>query len=462
MEKIFLIIVGCLILSIGYQPSAAYAQEPLTLQDAIQIGLENSKSLKISELNVDYAQEKSSEVNANRWANLSFKGGYTRLSTIQPFDLTIPQGAFGTIPAGVLGPNPVPFPNSNVSYPLYSNVYNYYNLQLQLQQPLFTGLQLENSAKAAERTAEATAFDSKADKSNLRVQIATAYWNLFQAFEAQQFMQENLDRTNLHYQQAQDMLNQGMLTQSDVLSAKVQVSNAQLMLLDAQNNLRLAAVALNNVLGVPLNTEYKITSVPQTGDTTMQDISALLQAALENRNELQSLKLKEEAADAAVAAAWGGYLPQIALVGDYYYQRPNQRIQPPIDAFKDTWDASVQVSLPIWNWGQTESKVDEARAQREQAEWAQKQAADAVYLDVTQSYLNFKQAKDKIAVAQTAVNDAEESYRISDQKFKVGLVTNTDLMDAEIALLQAKLNYTQALTGLEIARVSLEKAIGQL
>ena len=81
---------------------------------------------------------------------------------------------------------------------------------------------------------------------------------------------------------------------------------------------------------------------------------------------------------------------------------------------------------------------------------------------MTQSYLNFKQAKDKIAVAQTAVSDAEESYRISDQKFKVGLVTNTDLMDAEIALLQAKLNYTQALTGLEVARVSLEKATGQL
>ncbi len=441
----------CLTVAVLVLSACASAQTPLTLKDAIQIGLDNSKSLKISELNADIAQEKSNEVDASRWANLAFKGGYTRLSAIQPFDLTIPENAFY---AG--------FPPKEVSYPLYQNVYNYYNLQLQLQQPIFTGLQLENSAKAAEKSAEASVYDSKADKSNLKVLIATSYWNLYQAFEAEQFMRENLDRTNLHYKQAQDMLNQGMLTQSDVLSAKVQVSNAQLMLLDAQNNLRLTAVALNNVLGVPLNTEYKITSVPQTGDTTMQDIGSLLRTALENRSELQSLMVRAQAADAAVAAAWGAYLPQIVLVGNLYYQRPNQRIQPPVDAFKNTWDAGIMVSVPIWNWGQTESKVNEARAQRSQAELAQKQAADAVYLDVTQSYLNFEKAKDKIGVAQTAVNDAEESYRISDQKFKVGLVTNTDLMDAEIALLQAKLNYTQALTGLEAARVNLEKATGQL
>ncbi len=442
MHKIF-VVIGIIGLAVS-----VYAQTPLNLQDAIQIGLDNSKSLKISNLNVDVAQEKSSEANASRWANLAFKGGYTRLSSIPPYLLNIPVGTFG---------NPQP-----LSFSLYQNIYNYYNLQLQLQQPIFTGFQLENSAKAAEKTAEASAYDSKADESDLKVQIATSYWSLYQAFQAEQFMQENLDRTNSHYKQAQDMLNQGMLTQSDVLSAKVQVSNAQLMLLDAQNTLRLTAVALNNVLGVPLNTEYKITSVPQTGDTTMQDINTLLKAALDNRSELQSLKLKEQATDAAVAAAWGAYLPQISVVGDYYYQRPNQRIQPPVDAFNGTWDAGIVISLPIWNWGQTESKVNEARAQREQAQLAEKQTADVVYLDVTQSFLNFKQAKDKIAVAQTAVNDAEESYRISDQKFKVGLVTNTDLMDAEIALLQAKLSYTQALTGLEIARVSLEKATGQL
>ena len=220
MNRIFLMTMSCMISFITCNPSPIYAQTPLTLQDAIQIGLENSKSLKISELNVDMAQEKSSEVNAGRWPNLAFKGGYTRLSTIPAFDLNIPADLFGP-----------GFPPQSIVYPIAQNYYNYYNLQAQLQWPIFTGMQLENSAKAAEKTAEASIYDSKADKSNLRVQIATAYWDLYNALQANEFMQENLDRTNLHYKQAQDMMAQGMLTQSDVLSAKVQVSNSQLTLL---------------------------------------------------------------------------------------------------------------------------------------------------------------------------------------------------------------------------------------
>lgn len=425
---------------------SAFAQTPLTLQEALKVGLENSKTLKISELNAVSAEAKYHEVNANRWANLSFQGRYTRLSTIPPSLLVLP----------------VSIPGYGNTFQISQNVYNDYNLELSVQQPLFTGFQLENSSKAAKDNAQASQYDSKTDKANLEVQIATSYWNVYNAMQAEEFMKENLDRTKSHYQQAENMLAQGMLTQSDVLSVKVQVSNSELMLLNAENNLKLAEVALNNVLGVPLNTEYKIESVPQAGDTTLPAIGELLRDALDHRSELHALKLKAQAAGALAAAAWGAYLPQISLVGNFYYQRPNQRIFPTQDVFKDTWDASLVVSLPIWNWGQTQSKIDEATAQHEQAQLAEQQTADAVYLDVTQSYLNFKQSKDRIRVAETTVKDAEESYRISDQKFKVGLVTNTDLMDAEVALLQAKLNYSQALTDLEISRINLEKATGQL
>lgn len=441
MRKIGLAIV------IAIMAVSAYGQVPLTLQDAMKIGLQNSKSLKISELSVLAARAKYRAVNASRWASLSFKGGYTRLSTVPPFLLTIP--------------NNIPMFGGQ-SFTVSQNVYNVYNTELSVQQPIFTGFRLLNSAKAAEDNAKASAYDAAANKSDLKVQIAEAYWGLYEAKEAAEVMKENLDRTRSHYEQAKNMMNQGMLTQSDVLSAKVQVSNSQLSLLNAQNNVRLATVSLNNVLGVPLTTSYDITSTPQTGDTTLPNITQLLKTAIEERPELRSLNLKAKAADAAVRVAWGEYLPTVSIFGDYYYQRPNQRIQPALNAFRGTWDAGVVLSLPIWNWGATGDNVAQARVQREQADLAKQQMADAVYLEVTQSYLNFKQARDRIAVAKETVNDAEESYRISDQKFKVGLVTNTDLMDAEMALLQAKLNYTQALTGLEIARINLEKATGQL
>ncbi|MCL4538738.1 MAG: TolC family protein [Bacteroidetes bacterium] len=437
----------CFVVVLMAVASSAFGQVPLSLNDAMKIGLENSKSLKISELNVLSAQARYREANAGRLASLSLKAGYTRLSEVPPFLLVIP----GSIP--VFG---------GQSFTVSQNVYNVYTGQLSVQQPIFTGFRLVNSAKAAHDNARATSYDVDANKSNLRVQIATAYWGLYEAMQAGKVMKENLDRTRSHYEQAKNMMSQGMLTQSDVLSAKVQVSNSQLSLLSAENNVRLATVSLNNVLGVPLTTDYEITSTPQTGDTSLPDINQLLRTAVKNRPELHSLNLKAKAAEAGLRAAWGAYLPTISVFGDYYYSRPNQRIQPTLNAFRGTWDAGVVLSLPIWNWGQTGDEVDQARVQHEQATLAEEQMADAVYLDVTQSYLNFKQARDRIVVAKETVNDAEESYRISDQKFQVGLVTNTDLMDAEMALLQAKLNYTQALTGLEIARINLEKATGTL
>ena len=424
---------------------AAYAQVPLTLQEAMKVGLENSKSLKIADLSAVSAEAKYHEANSNRWASLSFQGRYTRQSEIPPSVLTLP----------------VTIPGVGNSFQISPNVFDNYTLQLTVQQPIFTGLELENSSKAAKDNAEAAGYDSKTDELSLKVQIATAYWNVYNAMNAVEYMQENLDRTKSHYEQAENLLAQGMLTQSDVLSEKVQISNSELSLLNAKNNLRLAEVALNNVLGVPLTTEYKIESQPQVGDTTVPDIGELLRTALDRRSDLQSSKLRAEAASALVAAAYGAYLPQVSVTGNFYYEKPNQRYFPTQNVFKNTWDAGLVFSLPIWNWGNTQSKVDDARATEQQAELALQQTADATYLDVTQSYLNFKQAKDKIGVTETAVKDAEESYRIFKQKFDAGLVTNTDLLDAEVVLLQAKLNYSQALTDLEIARVNLDKATGQ-
>jgi len=132
---------------IGFAVSV-YAQTPLTLQEALKVGLENSKSLKISELNAVSAEAKYSQVSSNRWASLSFQGRYTRLSKIPPSLLTLP----------------VSIPGFGNSFEISPNVYDNYDLQLTVQQPIFTGFQLLNSSKAAKENAEASKFDSKTER----------------------------------------------------------------------------------------------------------------------------------------------------------------------------------------------------------------------------------------------------------------------------------------------------------
>jgi outer membrane protein TolC len=174
-----------------------------------------------------------------------------------------------------------------------------------------------------------------------------------------------------------------------------------------------------------------------------------------------AMEYRVRSGESGVSLAASNWFPQVYLTGNYYFNRPNQRFQPVTDAFKNTWDFGVGMSFDIWNWGTTVHQTDEAKAQLAQAQDGLSQLKDAITLDVTSNFLNLQRAKERIAVAQEGVRQAEENYRITDNKFKQGLSVNTDLLDAEVALLQAKTNYTQALTDYELAEAGLERSIGE-
>jgi outer membrane protein TolC len=220
-------------------------------------------------------------------------------------------------------------------------------------------------------------------------------------------------------------------------------------------------IGLNNILGTPLQSEIELATSMQQQSKTYADVSTLVQQAFEKRPELKGVELRMKASESAVTAARSGWFPQIYLVGNYYTARPNQRIFPAVDQFKETWDVSVSVSLDIWNWGTTIHQTNQAQAQLEQTRDALGQLRDGITLEVTQNYLNLNQTKEKIGVAEKGVGQAEENYRITNEKFKSGLALNSDLLDAESALLQAKWNFIQALVDHELADARLQKAIGE-
>lgn len=429
---------------------SVFAQTPLTLQQAIDIGLENSKALHSSQMKVQMATSKSSEVHAMRLPSLKLSGAYTRLSDVPPFEATIPANAFGP-----------GFPPNQLSFPLSPTILNNYNARITLQQPIFTGFKLDKTAEMADYSAQSTSEEYNKDKSELIFSIKQSYWNLFKAMEFKKVVDENVEQVQAHLNDIQNMMKQGMVTKNEVLKVEVQLSNVKLLQIEANNNVRLAMIALNSIIGQPLSTEIQITSTPHEHIVEdNQDVNTLVQTALENRPEMKAMKLRVAAADAGIIAAKSGWFPQIYLVGNYYYARPNQRYVPAQDLFKDSWDISISASFDIWNWGTTIHQTQQAQAQYEQAKDGLGLLEDGITLEVTQSYLNRNQAQEKIGVAKQAVGQAEENYRVTNEKFKLGLALNSDLIDAEVALLQAKMNLTQALVDYELAQAKLEKSLG--
>jgi outer membrane protein len=411
----------------------------LSVNESIKIGLENSNLLHSSKMNVQYTDAKWREVNTFRLPSLFFNASYTRLSEVSPFIINTPFGSFDIAPS----------------------IFNYYNLQLNLKQPIFTGFKLESNSKMAEYNFLAAKQDYNTEEKNLIYNIKNAYWSLFKANQIQKVTEEVVVDIQSHLTDVQNLFEQGLATKNDVLKVKVQLGEVQLNLIDAKNAVKLANLSLVNLIGLPISTSIETTDQPEKSIVQIEDISPLLSKAYENRPELKSMNYRIKAGESGVTAAKSDWWPQIYLVGDYYYSRPNQRIQPLVDQFNKTWDVGVALSFNLWNWGATVDRTDQAETQLEQAKDAYKIIRDGITLEVTQNYLTIKKSEERMTVAGQNVTQAEENYRVTDDKFKNGLALNSDLLDAEVALLQAKTDYIQSLVNYELAQAQLNKAIGE-
>jgi outer membrane protein len=416
----------------------------LSIDEALQIAFEKSKILHASLMKVQYADAKSSETSAMLLPSLKFGGAYTRLSSVPSFEVNLPL--------------PPPAPSHFVLSPA---ILDNYNLRVTLQQPLFTGWKVQSAVDAADFTAQASQKEYDRNKGDLVYSVKNAYWNLSKAIALEKVVNESVEQIRAHVKDAQNWQSQGLITINDVLKVQVQLSEAQLRQIDARNGVQLARIALNNTLGLPLETQVELTSTLNHKPRQFGPLTALVEQALAKRNELKAMEYRVKASEAGVSFANSNWFPQIYLTGNYYFNRPNQRYQPVTDAFKDTWDLGVAFSFDIWNWGTAVHQADQAKAQLSQTQDGVAQLRDAVTLDVTSCYLNLQRTAERIGVAEQGVKQAEENYRMTNSKFKQGLSVNTDLLDAEVALLQAKTNYTQALADFELAESNLERSIAE-
>jgi outer membrane protein len=441
MRNSFLFVIGIVLSS----ATAAAQPKTITLSEAIAIGLDNSPSLHSSLMKYDYADAKAGEMSSALYPTLKAQLSYQNLSTIPPASVELPAGLFG--------PRPTTITISPV-------ILNNYAAKATVQQPLFTGWRLRSVANSAEYAANAARGDYEKDKQQLLYDIKAAYWNVYRSEEMKRLADENVAQMTQHLDDIQNMFDQGLATTNEVLKTKVQLANAKVLQSDADNNVKMAMISFNSTVGLPLETEISIGSPLTPRSKVFPELDTLLETAFANRPDVQSMKWRLKSAASGVTAARSGWMPQLYLVGDYYYARPNQRIFPAQDVFKDSWDVGVNLQFDIWNNLTTMHQTDEAKAQYAQTEDSYAMLKDGITLDVTQSYLNFNQAKKRIDLAQLSVDQANENLRVTREKFRAELTTNSELLDAEFALLQAKVQLVQSLVDYELAEARLEKSIG--
>lgn len=431
------------ILSFWLGSGWAQGKEPMSLESCIQTGLENNKGLDAVRARAQGSRAAADQSATALLPSLKLSAGYSRLSDVPPFEMTIP---------GLPAPRTI-----TIAEPVLDNS----NIKLTLQQPLFTGGRVTGNLKINRKNYRADSSDYLAQRCEAALNIKILYWKLYQAQQVKALAEENLHILENHLNDVGNLLGQGMATENDRLKVQLQMSNARLMLIDAENNRRAVGIHLNSFIGRPLDTQIEPTSIPDTSEAASLSPPELIQKALAERQDIAAQKYRREATVAGKKAAKAGWYPQVFAVGNYTYAHPNPRIFPAREQFDATWDAGVMLSMDLWNWQATKHQVRQADFLLKQAEDRLGLLEDAARVEVNLAVLDVQKAGEKTEVTRSGLAQAQENYRNVKNLFLEGMATNSDLLDAEGLLLQAKVGHAGALVECQIAKDKLKKSLGE-
>lgn len=416
----------------------------LDLGEAIKLGVENSKQLKISNAKIAQATASLREAKERRLPEASVSGSYLRV-TKPTIAMLMSTGSSGSGSGGDGGTEGSSTPKVDQAMYVLGNA----------SYTLFDGLKNSAAIQSARYLEKAASLDAENDRQQVVQNVIAAYSNLFKANEAVSLVKENLKQTHQRSLDFSNLEKNGLLARNDLLKAQLQESNIQLSLLDAESNLHVANINMDLLLGLPEGTLLELDSNSFAQPKDAQVLSHWEQLAFENRNDAQSLAYHQKAAEANIRSAKGGYFPTVSLTGGYVALNVPNAIR-----VTDAWNAGVGVRYNIASLWKTGTSVSLAKAQLQQVQASQEMLTDNIRIQVNQAYEDYLLSLKKIDVYAEAVTQANENYKILKNKYNNSLATTTDLLDADVQQLQARLNFTYSKADAVVAYNKLLQATG--
>lgn len=442
-KRLYALTSGIVLTLVFQAASAQQSVKPLSLNEAISLSLQNSKQLKASQARIEEANANVKTANEKQLPDVSVSGSYLRLT--QP-NIDFKLGKSNSNPGNGSG---MEAPKVNQA------AYGMANVSI----PVFAGMMIQSGKEAARYLAQAAKLDADKDRDDVIENTIGAYSNLYKATQAVKLMEENLKQSTQRVKDFSNLEKNGLLARNDLLKAELQQSNYELSLMDAQNSLKVANLNMNIMLGLPDNTELQLdTTVFKVDDKTDgRGVAEFEQLAYQNRKDAASLGAKEKAASANVKGIKGEYYPSLAVTGGYV-----AAYIPNVVTITNAVTAGVGVKYSLSSLWKTGSKVASAKARLAELQANEASLTDAIHLDVVRSYENYLLSRKKMDTYIKAIEQSEENYRITKNKHDNNLATTTDLLDADVANLQAHLNYTFARADALVAYNKLLQASGIL
>jgi outer membrane protein len=437
-----------LVAAVGFLPAAG-AQEPppehLSLPQAISTALAHSPRLGAADAGLGSAEATADEAQAARLPRLELSETYLRT--------TNPVLVFG----GLLGQEGFTEQDFDVGRLNRPDPFTNFHTQLSLSQPLWTGGRIAHGVAATLQLQDAAAADRERTRQEVVQQVVEAYTGAVLARQRLEVAGEARDTARAHVELVQDLFDNGLVVESDLLQAQVRLSEVEEMVTRSESAVATSEAGLNLAMGLPLDRHHQLDEevTPREGD--LEDLESLVTAAAEQRPDLAATAARVEAATEQTAAARADRLPELGLHGSWEVNGEDF-----LAGDGTNWTVMVGLRFTAFDGTARRARIRRAEEERKRAARLSALQADRASLEVRQAWHEVEAAGKRLEEARRSVTLARRSMSIVEDRYKEGLTTLVELLDAETGLTRARVREVAARRDLLHAQTMLDLAGGRI
>ena len=284
-------------------------------------------------------------------------------------------------------------------------------------------------------------------------EVKKAYYNFQYSLEAKKVAEEMVARYESFYNQAKAFYIAGTSPKVDVTIAEVNLSNAKLMLIQAENAVDIAMAKLNNTMGLPYSNRYNISDNLRYNPCDITLVEAI-DTARESRPEFQLAEVKVEEARQNVKLVKKSYFPTLTVEGQY-------QIGGRTFTSNYGYNMGGYLNFPTINGMLIKNEIKEAKALHSREQAYASNTKNNIYYEIQQAFYSMIERKNSIPVAFLGLKQAKENYELSYGRYKVGVGNPVELKEAQVQYQDAMLKYYNSLYQFNTSRAELEKFIGK-
>ncbi len=333
-----------------------------------------------------------------------------------------------------------------------------FQFALSFSVPLFAGGRLVSGYKQARANLEASRETVRQSEQETIFDVKRAFYGHLLARDFDRVASEALALAEKHYANVKNLYEAGMASRFDLLRSEVEAANLRPQVIKARNGLTVSELALKSALGLDLDTPVAIEG--ELADMPLEvDVDRALEEALAGRPELRQLDHQRRMAGEMFKMARGSLLPTLAVGGAYNFWADSFNFR--TGTWQNFYAVNLSLSIPLFDGFEARSRMGQARAAVREIEWTRKGLEDMISLEVRQAVLNHRQARETLLSQEKNVEQAREAVRIAELNYTEGLATGLDVSTTQVALSQARTNYSQALYDCVVSKAQLDKALGR-